>query len=182
MSITVEERLSQLYEVRRLMYHPVSGMEAKGRYDPLRKNYVPFSRVQMAEAREQVNKHIVFYEGLLSPSGKLRAGEAPVWASHPVDVKLSNIMPIPGWVVIRENFAPKETAILAGYMIIIPELGTRATMWGEIVNIALTDGVALGLSVGDGIIYREWSGARWDFNGEAVLIMRKEDILGKIVK
>ena len=104
-----------------------------------------------------------------------RAGERPNWAPIPVDADAAQIHPLPDWVLLEEIELPGTTE--SGLAIARPL--TSNTTYGFIRAIHPKTGEKLGVSVGDEVIFSEWQGSRWRFNGETLLMPGSEDILAK---
>ena len=101
----------------------------------------------------------------------------PVWAPVVVDVSLGNLRPLPGWVILQERFIEDEERA-DGLTIARP--GVVNTTTGVIVALSPETGAELGVSMGDNVVYREWQGGRWLFNGVPVLITASEHIVAKL--
>lgn len=103
------------------------------------------------------------------------AGERPVWAARKVDAKLTQVQPLPGWVLLHENSL--EVVRESG---IIVTNSDRNTTHAVVLAIHEDTKAEIGVSVGDTIIFKEWSGGRWSFEGVPTLLTSSKDILGVI--
>ena len=92
------------------------------------------------------------------------------------------IRPLHDRVVVKRMEA--ETTSAGG--IIIPDSATEKPLQGKIVAVGkgkVTESgevLALDVKVGDTVLFGKFSGTEIPLNGEDVLIMREEDILGVI--
>ena len=92
------------------------------------------------------------------------------------------IRPLHDRVVVKRLEA--ETTSAGG--IIIPDSATEKPLQGKIVAVGkgkVTESgevLALDVKVGDTVLFGKFSGTEIPLNGEEVLIMREEDILGVI--
>ena len=109
-----------------------------------------------------------------------RGLEKPIWAPNSVDTDVMNITPLPGWIIIEEQFEQDQRAIVAGVEIAIAQPGTTNTTIGKVVNVNNEDAKSIGISAGEKIVYREWEGGRWDFAGRKVLLIGSEHIIAKL--
>ena len=88
--------------------------------------------------------------------------------------------PLHDRVVVRRIEASEKTA--GG--IIIPDTAKEKPAEGEIVSVGpgarneKGELVALGLRVGDRVLFGKWSGTEVRIDGEDLLIMKESDILG----
>ena len=105
---------------------------------------------------------------------------APDWSPSPIPVALSQLQPIQGWVIVQEEFQQDLTVEIGKVTLVVPKLNIPNTTFAWVKAIHKHDSSMLNVSVGDMIIYREWSGARWDFAGETVLIMEIDNLLAKV--
>ena len=104
--------------------------------------------------------------------------EAPDWAPLPVDATVAEVRPLPGWVMLQEEFSQDKYANLAGVDIEIATLGISNTTYGNV--LAVSSESDLGVSVGDRVVYREWEGGRWSLHDKVVLLINEEHILAKV--
>lgn len=111
-----------------------------------------------------------------------RGGVAPPWAPKTVDVPLEAVHPLPGWVVIREQFDQDREVTLAGVTLIVATPGTSNTVMGYVLALHPETREELGIRVGDLVAYREWEGGRWSFEGASVLLMESQHILGLVAE
>ncbi|MCD6540197.1 MAG: co-chaperone GroES [Candidatus Omnitrophica bacterium] len=90
---------------------------------------------------------------------------------------MRKIQPINNYVVVKLlEEAEEKTA--AG--IVIPETAREKPKEGEVVGVSA--GVTEQLSIGDKVIYKDFSGTQVTFEGEKYLIIPVDDILAKIVE
>ncbi|MGD1984582.1 MAG: co-chaperone GroES [Chromatiaceae bacterium] len=93
-----------------------------------------------------------------------------------------NIRPLHDRVVVRRK--EEETTTPGG--IVLPGSATEKPIQGEIVAIGkgkiLESGDVrpLDVQVGDTVLFGKYSGTEVKLNGEEVLVMREEDIMGVI--
>lgn len=93
-----------------------------------------------------------------------------------------NIRPLHDRVVVKRMEEERTTA--GG--IVIPDSATEKPQKGEVVAVGngkLTDSGdvrALDVKVGDEVLFAKYSGTEFKVNGEEVLIMKEEDILGVV--
>ena len=91
-----------------------------------------------------------------------------------------NIRPLHDRVVVKRMEVERTSA--GG--IVIPDSATEKPQWGEIVAVGngmITDSGevrALEVKVGDQVLFGKYSGTEIKVDGEDVLIMKEEDILG----
>lgn len=110
-----------------------------------------------------------------------KAGVRALWAPVPVDVNVTQAHPTPGWVIIKENFVNLEHAVAGTSVVLaIARPFDTNTMHGEVAAIHPITAEETGLTTGDKIIYKEYSGGRWSFNGDKYLITDARDILAKV--
>jgi chaperonin GroES len=80
----------------------------------------------------------------------------------------------------------EETTTAAG--LVLPGSASEKPVTGEVLAIGngkiLTDGTVrpLDVKVGDTIIFGKYSGTEVKLDGEELLVMREEDIMGVVVK
>ena len=92
------------------------------------------------------------------------------------------IRPLHDRVILKRM--EEETTSAGG--IVIPDTAAEKPMRGEIVAVGkgkrLDSGevVALDVKVGDTVLFGKYSGTEVKVNGEEVLVMREEDIVGVI--
>ena len=93
-----------------------------------------------------------------------------------------NIRPLHDRVVVRRM---EEERTSAGG-IVLPDTATEKPSQGEIIAVGNGkkmdngDVVALDVKVGDKVLFGKYSGTEVKMNGEDVLVMREEDIMGVI--
>ena len=91
-----------------------------------------------------------------------------------------NIRPLHDRVILKRM--EEETTSAGG--IVIPDTAAEKPMRGEIVAVGkgkrLDSGevVALDVKVGDTVLFGKYSGTEVKVNGEDLLVMREEDIMG----
>ena len=105
--------------------------------------------------------------------GRLRAGVRPMWGATEVGVDVSTVTPTPGWVIIEEDYAMETSP--SGYFL-VSSYKTN-TVFGEIIAINIADSMKSQILPGDRIVYREFAGGRWSFQGRKLLITPLEAIL-----
>lgn len=95
-----------------------------------------------------------------------------------------SIRPLHDRVLIRRS--EEETTTAAG--LVLPGSASEKPVTGEVLAIGngkiLTDGTVrpLDVKVGDTIIFGKYSGTEVKLDGEELLVMREEDIMGVVVK
>jgi len=93
-----------------------------------------------------------------------------------------NIRPLHDRVILKRM--EEETTSAGG--IVIPDTAGEKPMSGEVVAVGngkrLESGeiVALDVKVGDTVLFGKYSGTEVKVNGEDLLVMREEDIMGVI--
>ena len=93
-----------------------------------------------------------------------------------------NIRPLHDRVILKRM--EEETTSAGG--IVIPDTAAEKPMRGEIVAVGKGkrldsgDVVALDVKVGDTVLFGKYSGTEVKVNGEDLLVMREEDIMGVI--
>jgi chaperonin GroES len=93
-----------------------------------------------------------------------------------------NIRPLHDRVILKRM--EEETTSAGG--IVIPDTATEKPMRGKVLAIGngkrLESGevVALDVKVGDTVLFGKYSGTEVKVNGEDLLVMREEDIMGVI--
>lgn len=93
-----------------------------------------------------------------------------------------SIRPLGDRVVIKRLEEERTTA--GG--IVIPDSATEKPMRGEVVAIGLGkrldngEYLALDVKVGDVVLFGKYSGTEVKFNGEELVVMREDDIMGVI--
>jgi len=93
-----------------------------------------------------------------------------------------NIRPLHDRVILKRM--EEETTSAGG--IVIPDTAAEKPMRGEIIAIGkgkrLDSGelVPLDVKVGDNVLFGKYSGTEVKVNGEDLLVMREEDIMGVI--
>ena len=114
-------------------------------------------------------------------SRRRRGVVSPLWAPTPLAVYKGQVHPVEDWVLIREEYSQDVEVQLAGVSLAVATLGTPNTVYGWLVAAHPQTMQKMGLTPGDRVIYREWEGGRWDFNGEVLLLMRAEHVLACVV-
>ena len=114
-------------------------------------------------------------------SRRRRGVAGPLWAPTPVAVSVDKVHPVGDWVVIREEYSQDQSVEVGGVALALPTIGTANTVYGQLVAAHYQTTQRMGIEVGDRVIYREWKGGRWDFNGETVLVMQAEHVLARVV-
>ena len=111
-----------------------------------------------------------------------RGGVRPLWGALPLDREVEQLHPLPGWVVLEEEFRNREHLVPGTDIVLIIHRPYEAnSLYGRVLAAHPITLKELGAAVGDTIIYREWSGGRWALNGRKVLITPVEDILAIIL-
>jgi chaperonin GroES len=93
-----------------------------------------------------------------------------------------NIRPLHDRVVVRRK--EEETTTAGG--IVLPDSATEKPVQGEVVAagkgklLESGDVRPLDVQVGDTVLFGKYSGTEVKLNGEEVLVMREEDIMGVI--
>lgn len=93
-----------------------------------------------------------------------------------------NIRPLYDRVIVKRIEQQRQTA--SG--IVIPDSATEKPEQGEVLAVghgkALPDGTvrALAVKVGDSVLFGKYAGQTVKVDGEELLVMREEDILGVI--
>ena len=100
-------------------------------------------------------------------------GQRPAWAPREVGVSIRKVNPEPGCVVIEEDFLDEITQ--SGILVARPYASN--TTYGKVVAINIQDIADHNIFPGDNIVYREYSGGRWSFNGSKVLIVPLDAII-----
>ena len=94
------------------------------------------------------------------------------------------IRPLHDRVVVRRS--PNENKTAGG--IVIPDNATEKPMQGEIVAVGAGkvldngDTRALAVKVGDVVLFGKYSGTEVKINGQELVVMREDDIMGVIEK
>lgn len=94
-----------------------------------------------------------------------------------------NIRPLGDRVVIRRLEEERTTA--GG--IVIPDSATEKPMRGEVIAIGLGkrlengENLALDVKVGEVVLFGKYSGTEVKVDGEELVVMREDDIMGVIV-
>lgn len=84
-------------------------------------------------------------------------------------------------MVLQEIFAGKEYCVQGTDVVLEIAYPYRSnTVFGKIMAIHPETQESLGAGVSDVVVYREYSGGRWSFNGEKTLITPEHDILAKV--
>ncbi len=104
---------------------------------------------------------------------KLRPGQHPVWAPIEVGVHLDRVDPAPGWVILKEQFLDETTD--SGIVVVKPYVAN--TVFGKVIAMNVEDQFKSEFFPGDNVVFREYSGGRWAFQGETVLITPLEAVL-----
>ena len=93
-----------------------------------------------------------------------------------------NIRPLHDRVVVKRM----EEELTSAGGIVIPDSAAEKPMKGKVVAVGkgkITEGgevLALDVQVGDAVLFGKYSGTEIKIDGDEVLIMREEDILGVI--
>jgi len=93
-----------------------------------------------------------------------------------------NIRPLHDRVIVRRT--EEETTSAGG--IVIPDSATEKPAMGEVLAVGKGttnnngDVVPLDVNVGDTVIFGKFSGSEVKADGETLLVMREEDIMGVI--
>ena len=88
-----------------------------------------------------------------------------------------NIKPLADRVLVKPAAAEEKTA--SG--IIIPDSAKEKPLRGEVLAIGNgTKDEAMGVKVGDNVLYGKYAGTELELDGEKYLIMRQSDILAII--
>ena len=103
-----------------------------------------------------------------------RPGERPVWGARQVDASLECICPLPGWVLLEEQFAERQAP---SGLVLVEAPGTTNTVTGRVLALHEETSQELGVSPGEMVIFREWHGGKWSFCGLPTLIVEAEHIL-----
>lgn len=90
---------------------------------------------------------------------------------------MKQIQPVNGNVLIRKS---EETQDQSAGGIIIPDTAKQKISEGEVINIAA--GSTEEISIGDQVIYKEFSGTETKFDGVEYLLLPVDDILAKYVE
>jgi len=90
---------------------------------------------------------------------------------------MKKLQPINNYVLIKIE-KEKEEKTEGG--IIIPESAKEKPKEGEV--IAISTGVQEQISIGDRVIYKDFSGTEISFEGEKYIIVSVDDILAKYVE
>lgn len=102
----------------------------------------------------------------------------PEWAPNQIDLSIDDITPFPGWMVVEEQLHHNDDVNLNGVDLRIARPGVSNTVYGKILAMNEEDTF---VSVGDTIVYREWEGGRWNFDGQVVLLLQSEHVLALVV-
>ncbi len=115
------------------------------------------------------------------PRRRRRGGVRALWAPVPVDITLDKVRPVPGWLLLKEMFVNDSHAVPdTDVVLAISVASAQNTMHAEVMAVHPDTGKELGVRAGDVVIYREYSGGRWSFNGERALLTQVRDILAKV--
>lgn len=174
----VEERLERMRYIRKMIDHPVMGMEARGRWDAATQNFVPFSQEEIEDARAEADQFIARMEELLS--GETSGLDTPLGVPNLVNYLVEQIEPRPGWVMVEEEFSDGEVEIGEDFSIKVVKPYKTNTMVGQVVKASPSTLDYLGIGTSDKIVYREWQGARWNFAGTVVLLLWADHVLAAV--
>lgn len=83
---------------------------------------------------------------------------------------MSKVNPTKNWVILKEIFL-EEQAMNSGIYVIRPNVSN--TVFGEV----MAKYPSSELEVGSKVVFREYSGGRWSFQGERALIVPEVAIL-----
>ena len=95
-----------------------------------------------------------------------------------------NIRPLHDRIIIRRT----EEELKSPGGIVIPDSAAEKPIQGEVIAVgkgkALDSGEirALDVKVGDKVLFGKYSGTEVKLNGQEVLVMREEDVMGVIEK
>ena len=106
-----------------------------------------------------------------------RPGERPIWAPRHVDSDIEHIHPVQGKVILKEIFLNRTS----GELFISEEWGTKNTLTAYVLKVHPETSEEFGFNEGDRVIFKEWSGGRWAFQGMPVLITEAENILAQVI-
>ncbi len=90
---------------------------------------------------------------------------------------MKKIQPVNDYVLIKLEEEPEEKTSGG---IIIPDTAKEKPKEGEVVGIAA--GASEQISIGDRVIYKEYSGTQITYEGEEYLLIPASDILAKYVE
>ena len=108
-------------------------------------------------------------------------GQIRPWAPTPVDVAVNQVNPVPGWLVLEEVFLNLEKSIPGTDVILaIVRPYVSNTMYGSVLRIHPKTQRDYGVTVGDTVIFKEFSGGRWMLDGIKTLITPVEAILATV--
>ena len=114
-------------------------------------------------------------------SRRRRGGERPLWGATPVDLDVSQAYPLEGWVILKEKFVGMEHHVPGTDVVLtIHRPYVHNSVFGTIIKVHPETSEEFGIFKDDVVIYLEYSGGRWAFNGEKYLITPVYDILAKI--
>ena len=104
----------------------------------------------------------------------------PIWAPKQVDASINEVKPLQGWVMMEERFDQDRVATVAGLELQIASPNTNNTVYGTVLAMNVEDAEKMGIYPGDVVIYREWSGGRWQLRDKTVLLMEAEHVVAKV--
>ena len=110
-----------------------------------------------------------------------RVGVRPLWGAIPVDARIDQVHPIPGWVLLEEVFMGDEHMVPGTDVVLYINIPFNYnTMYGVVLAVHPITANELGITLGSKVIYKEWQGGRWAFTGQKTLIMPVEAILARL--
>ena len=110
-----------------------------------------------------------------------RGGERPLWGATPVDCDVKKAHPLEGWVIIEEEFLNREHHVPGTDVVLtIHRPHESNSVFGRIVSVHPETSEEFLVYKDDRVLYREYAGGRWAFNGVKYLITPIYDILAKI--
>ena len=107
---------------------------------------------------------------------------APIWAPTFLPVTMEQVQPIQGWVMLQEEFKLDQEVITGGISLVVATGSHPNTVYGWVRGIHARTAQELGVKVGDFVVYREWEGARWDIQGQVVLLVEAQHVLARCVE
>jgi len=102
--------------------------------------------------------------------------------SRSISGTIRALMPLQDRIAVKRNDPERESA--GG--ILLPDAATETPQSGVVVSVGpgkiLESGqvVPVSVAVGDTVLFGKYSGTEIQIGGEAVLIIREEDIMGKL--
>lgn len=111
-----------------------------------------------------------------------RGQEAPPWAPNYIDCFAKDVSPIEGWLLLQERFDQDKSVEVSGIRLEIARPGVTNTVFGKVLAIHPDTAKELHVATNDVVVYREWEGGRWDFNGDKALLIDSRHILAKVTE